>query len=898
MTWVRRLLNHFRSNQLSADIDRESAFHIAETVDELTAAGMARDLALREAQRRFGNRTAVIEQTRGVNLIPWFETLVADTRYAVRTMRRTPVVTTALVLSLGLAIGAATAVFTLSDVILFRPLPVQAAHDLRQVVSVSASDGSISEPLSYAQFQELRARQGVFASLAAVSRRAFEEVESGEVRRHWGAWVSGEFFALLGVQTIVGRRIQPSDDRPGCPVIAVLDHGFWQRRFGGDRSVIGRQLVLEGYPFEIVGVAAPGFSGVHVGDATSLYAPLCAMAPVLGAFSPLAERNSFFLTVLGRVKAGMTYVELAAGLRTLAPGIQAATVPEGWSAPQQQEYLSTSFEPQSAANGFSRVRARYGPALAMLSVIVGLVLLVACANVTNLLLARSVAREREIAVRLAVGAGRARLARQFLTEGLLLALFGATLGLVFARWSTGLLVHFISTRFLTVTLDLSPVPRVLGFTLAVAVVTGCFFALAPTWRAVRSQWQNTLGASSRSVVRGARGFRLGNALVAGQVALSFVLLTTAALLVGTWWQLVTVNDGFERGGVMVASVDVSRADLTPAARRVFYEALIRRAESVPGIAAVGATDIVPLSGRSVRTTVIAGGLAATDQDGGPAWRLRVGSGYLKALRLPLVAGRDFGPDDRPTSQPVALVNETMARKFFGDSNVLGREFRTRLGDAGDIASVRVIGVVRDAKHVTLREEYLPTFYLALAQEVTWGSRLEVVLRTSGPPDAVIPLLRQMVIEANGSAVVQVTPLERIVADSMIRERLLATVSGFFGVVAVLLAIVGLYGIVSYQVTRTQRELGVRMALGAARAEVFHLVLRHVGVLVTIGLTTGALLSITGARLVSAFLYGIAPSDPLVLCSAAAILATSAAVAGAIPARRASRLDPVLVLRDE
>lgn len=892
MAWHRRLLNLLRSRRLSHDLDRELAFHIAERADALVAEGMSEADAMREARRRFGNYGLQKERTRDADVLVWLQSLAADVRYATRSLRASSGFTLVAILSLALGIGANTAIFSLIDAVMLKYLPVSHPEQLVQVM-LSDKNGIFTNPL----WEQLRDRQDVFAGVFAVGNTRFNLSTGGEARHVAGDWVSGEFFSTLGLRPALGRTIARSDDRRGCPAIAVLSYGFWQSNYGGDPDVIGTTISLDSHPFQIVGVAAPGFFGVDVGQSVQLYAPLCAEAVVRGAGSALDRRSTWFLRVIARPKPGLTVSQVSARLTTLAPGIYEATVPPNWRPKDQQQYLQGTLGVRPVATGFSDVRHQYRGALLALMAVVGIVLLIACANVANLLLARATVRQREVAIRLALGAGRARLIRQLLTESLLLSLCGAALGLLFAKWGSRVLVGFLDTAGNRVSLDLSVDARVLGFTIAVATATGLLFGLAPAWRSTRVSPQSAMKSGGRGVAEGHSRFTLGKALVVAQVALSLVLLMGAGLMVGTFQSLATLDPGFQRDAVLIASTDLHNLNYSAERQRQFYHDMTQRLRTLPGVRAASASAVTPLSGSLWNDIIVVDGFSPKSAMDAAADFNGVSDGYFATLGTPVLAGRDFNDDDQPGSAQVAIVNTAFARKFFGGANPLGKRFRLQRA-TGNTPPLEIVGLVGDAKYESLREAAPPTVYVPISQQDEPGTFMSFELRAATAPAALIPGVTSAFSEVNPHLSIEFVTLSDQVARSLTRERLLATLSSFFGALALALSMIGLYGIMSYTVARRRNEIGIRIALGAARTRVLRLVLGDVGVIVATGLAFGIVAALAVTRLASSFLFGVTASDPVTLLASTVILAAVALAAGALPAWRAARMDPMVALREE
>jgi predicted permease len=610
----------------------------------------------------------------------------------------------------------------------------------------------------------------------------------------------------------------------------------------------------------------------------------------------LDARSSWFLSVLGRLRPVGRLTEAQAELGRAARAIYEATVPTHWTADEQRGYTERTLGAQPAANGPSAVRGQYRDALLTLLVVVGVVLLIACANVAQLLLARATSRRHEIAVRLALGSGRARLVRQLLTESMLLALLGGAVGILFARWSSGFVVGLLSPTEREVWLDLSIDYRVFGFTIAVAAATGILFGLAPAWRCSRIDAQTVMRGAGRGVV-GDTSPRFVRGIVVCQVALSLVLIVAAGLLVGSFRRLATLDPGFRRDDVLVAEANWSSLGLADERSRTFPRELLERVRAIPGVRSASASLIVPISGSGWNDNVEVAGFAPRSRRVALVWFNAVTDGYLETLGTDLQAGRDFTPQDREGASPVVLVNQTMAQRFFGAANPVGKSIRTNTHDSLS-APMEIIGVVEDAKYNTLDEETLPAAYVPLAQSTLWGASIELALRSDGPPSVLIPAVTAALRDIHPAITLEFATLDDQVARSLARPRLLALLSGFFGTLALLLAVVGLYGTMSYSVARRRSEIGIRIALGAARTGILGMVAGEAGKVIAIGVALGALLAIAATRLLAAFLYGVTANDPVTLVLSALALAAVAMVAGLLPAWRAAAVDPMLALREE
>ena len=892
MAWYSRLRNLFQSARVSHEIDRELSFHVSERIDELIASGLNPDDARRQANRQFGNYSLQKEKTRDVDLLGWLESVGQDVRYALRMLRAGPAFSAVAILSLALGIGANTAIFSLIDAVILKSLPVTHPEQLLQV-KISKWGGTFTNPL----WEHLRDAQDVFSGIFAYGPARLNLSAGGEARYVTADWVSGDYFSTLGVQAALGRTISLQDDHRGCPAIAMLSYDFWQTEYGGSPAIIGKTIPIENHPFEITGVAQPGFYGLEVGRSPGVFLPVCSEAIVRSEGSALDRRSTWWLYVIGRPKPGRSQQQITARLATLAPEIVRATVPPNWGAEDREAYLTRVFDVLPVANGLSSMRGQYRPALIALMVVVGVVLLIACANVANLLLARALVRQREIAVRLAMGASRRRLVRQLLTESLLLSITGAVLGALFAQWASRLLVRLLSTSGVSVVLDLAVDGRVLAFTIVIAVLTGLLFGLAPAWRSTRIEPHAAMKANSRGVLEGRSRWNLGKALVAAQIALSLVLLVGAGLLLGSFLKLVNLDPGFQKDHVLLVTAGLRNTHYPEDRRLAVFRDILERLRTTPGVRRASASNMTPVSDGFWNSFIKLEGPEAASRDRSLIYLNQVSEGYFETVGTPMLAGRDFNSRDTLASTNVAVVNEALAAKYFGRANPLGRRFRTQEG--GDFGPpIEIVGVVKDAKYNSLRDGPTPTAYFAASQSKRPSVFMNFELLTASSPTDVIPGVKKTVEQVNRGITLEFIPLAVQVSESLTRERLLATLSSFFGALALLLAMIGLYGVMSYNVARRRNEIGIRMALGAERSSVLRMVFGEVGLLAGVGLGVGIIVALSAARLVSVFLYGLTPTDPLTLLLAAAVLAVVAAFAGYLPARRASRLDPLSALREE
>jgi putative ABC transport system permease protein len=883
-----------------ADMDEEIRLHVELRTAQLIREGRTPAAARVEAEARFGlpdearrslHESARRRETR-MDRSERFDALWQDLRYALRGLRRNPGFAAIAVLTLALGIGANTAIFSVVDAVMLRSLPVRRPEQLVQITMGNGRNDEFTNPI----FEALRDRQDAFSGVFAFANVRFDLARGGETRPLEGTWVSGGFFDVLGVRAATGRLLHPADDHRGCAPVAVLAHGFWQAAYGGDAAAIGKTIALDGHPFEIVGVADPAFSGIEVGRAVQLYVPLCAKAIVDGGDGGLNDRTFWFLRIIGRQVDALTTADVRARLASLAPAIYAAAAPSGMPEDAQRDFLKNTLSASPAATGYSDMRLTYRTALIALMAVVGVVLLIACANVANLLLARAVTRRREIAIRLAIGAGRARLVRQLFTESVLLALLGGALGLLFARAASAVLVSMLSTRDGTVWLDLAVDGRMLSFTLVVSTATALLFGLAPAWRATRVDLQQAM-TNDGVVADGPKRFMTGKALVAGQIALSLVLLLGAGLLLSTFRTLATLDPGFQRDGVLLVAVDMREAHYTDEQRRVANQALLERLRATPGIQSASASAITPISGQGWNGGVSVDGYTPTDRRDAMVFFNAVSDHFFATLGTRLVAGRDFDAHDVAGAPEVVVVNESMARKFFRGADPVGRRIGLDAGPGGE-RHVSVVGVVRDAKYGSLREDTRELVYLPMAQEREGPPSVNLEIRGLSIPSSLVPTVTAAIAEVNPSFSLSYTTLTAQVNKSLARERLLATLSAFFGALALLLAVIGLYGTTSYMLAQRRKEIGIRIALGAARGRVMRLVLGEIGRIVAVGVVIGGAMAYLATRWVAPFLFGVSPVDPVTWAFATATLAGAALAAGAIPAWRAATADPMLAIRTD
>ena len=891
--WRRSYWDRERAAELQAYLEEETANNLAR--------GMDADEARRAAHRRLGNVTLLREEIYQMNTIGWIDALWRDLRYGARLLRRNPAFTAVAILTLALGTGANTAMFQLVDAVRLRTLPVESPQELVEIRIAETPNGRTGHfmgrrpLLTFALWERIRTQQTGFSSVMSWSATTFDLAAGGEVRPADGLWVSGSFFRTLGVAAALGRVLTEADDQPGCAMgAAVISYPFWQREFAGDRGVLGRTLLLDGHRVEVVGITPASFFGVEVGRTFDIAVPLCTERIIRGEQNALDRSDAWFLAAIGRLERGWSRDRASTQLAAISPGIFRETLPARYGPRDVRDYLGFRLAGFPASTGVSSLRRTYERPLWILLAATGVVLLIVCANLANLMLTRATAREREIAVRLAIGASRRRIVRQLLSEGVLIATIGAAAGLLLARWLSGLLVRLLSTGNSPLFVDLALDWRVFAFTAAVAALACLLFGLAPAVRATAESPASAMKPGARGASEGGERFALRRALVVAQVALSLVLVVGALLFVRTFRNLATVDGGFRADNVLVVTMDFQRAGVPEASRRALYTEVVERLRSVPGVIDAAEAFIVPISGSGWTDRILIGGA----EQPGIVNVNSVGPRYFRVLRTALAAGRDFTGGDTAASPRVAIVNETFARKYFARRSPLGQSFQIATPPGAPRPSYQIVGLAKDTKYRDLREEMTPIVHLAATQEANPDPALQVLLRLDVPASGVSPAVTAVLRGTNPSIAVQFETLDHIVRESLVTERVMAALSGLFGILAMVIATVGLYGVMSYMVARRRVEIGIRIALGAGRAQTVRAIVREAATLVVLGLAAGIALALVSTRAAAALLYEVQPSDPATLIAAAAGLGAVATLASWIPAWRAARVDPTIALRQE
>jgi predicted permease len=816
-------------------------------------------------------------------------TLLKDVRFALRRLWQSPGFTLTAVASLALGIGANTAIFSLVNTALLRPLPARQPERLYSL-SVSGEGGSMLA-FSYPSYRDYRDRNEVLDGLFASRLAPFSLSRGGDNQRLWGYLVTGNYFDVLGVAPARGRAFTQEEDRvPLAHPVAVISHGCWQRRFGGDPEVVGREITLNGHPFKVVGVAPEGFHGTEVIYTPEIWVPMMMQEWIEPENPWLERRTTQNLFATGRLKDGVTPAQAEASLNLLAAQL-------GREHPDTDEGQRITLTPP----GFiiPQLRGAVLSFAAVLMGVVGLVLLLACVNLAGLLLARAAGRRREIAIRLAVGAGRWRIVRQLLTESVVLALVGGAAGLLLAFWIIDLVLAYRPAIDIPVWIDLTVDWRVALFALGASLATSLVFGLMPALQATRPELVPALKDLGARPGGGGGRWRLRSALVVLQVAVSLLLLVAAGLAVRALRQLQTNSPGFEVAGGLVLSYDLARQGYDEARGREFHRRVVERVRALPGVRAASLTDLFPLSLNYSSTNIhVEGQPAARGANVPQAMVASVGPDYFQAMGIPLVAGRDFAAPDSADAPRAIVVNEALARRFFPGPDPAGAAVGRRVSFAGPEGPFRqIVGVARDGKYWTMGEAPQPFVYFPLAQ--SYFSNATLVVRAEGDPRALAASIRGAVRGLDeGLPLYDVKTMEEHLGLSLFPARVAATLLGAFGLLALLLAAVGVYGVVSYAASQRTREIGIRVALGAQRRDVLRLVGGRGLLLVAAGVGLGLAGAFALTRFMSSLLYGVSATDPSTFALVVALLGGVALLACYVPARRATKVDPVVALRHE
>jgi predicted permease len=826
-------------------------------------------------------------------------TIWNDIRYALRGFRRTPLFTAVAVLSLALGIGANTAIFSLMDQVLLQLLPVKHPEQLVLVAMRGQQYGGSwgADHISYPIYEAFRDGNQIFSGMFCRYPLAITMVNGNRTERVDAELVSGSYFPVLGVGAALGRTLTPDDDRvPGGHPVAMLSYGFWQSRFASDPAIAGRTIAIEGRKFTVIGVAPRGFAGVELGYQPKLFIPMMMQGQVTRYWDGLHAHYDSWITAFGRLKPGIGARQASAAMQPLLRSILEHEIGEPWfrnySDNDRRLYLRNVMDVQPASHGWSNLRQRMQTPLWVLMALTGAVLLLACANVANLLLARSTAREREVALRVAMGAGRGRIVRQLLAESLLLSGCGAAIGLAlaFAADRFLLALYFPGEAAGELAISANPDLRVLAFTVCVALFTAILFGMAPAIQGSRADL--ALNLRDRAAT-GSGGAFVRKLLVAGQMALSLLLLVCAGLFLHSLTNLRATGPGFSTERLLSFNLDPSLSGYDDDASFSFYRRLTDDLQAMPGIVSVGAATVGILQNGQWKYGVSVEGYSTDSGQTPEANFNQVSTSYLATLGVPLIAGRGLTAHDTSASQSVALINETFARKYFAGRNPIGLHIGIGTNaPTGD----EVVGIVKDIKYRNLRDEVpAQVFYPYLAATHIRG--MAIYIRSALPPDRIMAQVRDAVRRIDPNVpLFGVNTVDEEIDRTLTTDRLVASLSTAFGALATLLALVGLYGVMAYTVARRTREIGIRMALGALRGDVVWLVMREVAILIGVGVAVGVPLALVLSGLIRSELYGLEPYDPLTLIASIFLLAVVAGIAGLIPALRASRIDPIGALR--
>ena len=829
-----------------------------------------------------------------------------DIRFGARMLAKHPGFTAIAVLTLALGIGANTAIFSLVNQVLLRRLPVQNPDELVVLRSPGPmrghvwSDGDEAQSFSYPMYKRLRDSNSVFSGMLARFAIPASIASRGQTERGSCELVSGNYFDVLGLRPTLGRLFTLDDDRvPGAQPVAVLSHAYWTRRFGGDSGVLNQTLLVNNTPLTIIGVAPAGFTGIQVGQAADIFVPLMMKGQMTPERNGLEEWDNYWLAILARRKAGLSMAQTEAGINAVYRPLlqeQLAQI-NGWDPQKRQKFLDKKVLLVPGAKGRTTLQSDSGQPLIALFVMVALVLLIACTNVANLLLAQGAARQRELAIRAAMGASRGRMIQQLLAESLLCALAGGAAGLLIGAWLMNLLTPIVASNLSVKGLSTSLDQGVLGFAAGATLISGVFFGLLPAWRVTRTAVAQTLKDQATTTSAGTSHVNARKMLVAGQVAFTLLLLAGAFLFTRTLWNLRKQNLGLRTENVITFAISPILNGYDTPGSIALIDQLRARMAAVPGVRAVGTSEVGTLTGSDMGSNVTIEGskdLAAEDShiNFDP-----ISPGYFSTLGVPLLSGREFNEGDGPGKTKVAVISEAMAKKYFAGRNPMGLHFAFGAGNDTK-PNIEIVGVVKDVKQDHVRSADVPYIYLPYAQQPTIRE-MTFYTYTQQDPLLAVSALRSTVQELDANLpIFGIKTMERVVDEDLFGERMVAALSATFGTLAALLAAMGIYGVLAYLVVQRTREIGIRMALGAETSHVRFLIVKEVGTMVLLGILVGLPLSYGLARLSESLLFGVHASDPTVYALGLGLIALIALAACYIPARRATRVDPLVALRYE
>ena len=837
------------------------------------------------------------------------ETLLKDVRYGVRGLLKRKGFAAIAVLTLALGIGANTAIFTLVNAVMLKSLPVAKPEELVLFSDTSSEGTSLEDSprtgqwhrFSYASYEYLRDHNQSFQEITALrsgeSRLSVRQTDAqaNAAARASAHLVTGNYFSVLGVRAMRGRVLTPEDDKPGAEPAAVISHRYWEQELNSDPATIGKSFIINGTNFTVVGVTPPEFFGERVRRPPDFWLPLSFHPQIELRESFLTNKEAYWLMLMARLKPGVSMDQANANMNLLLRQHLTEEAGSNLTAERQQGIQNTFVKLSEGQGGISGLRRAYSKPLQMLMAIVGMVLLIACANVGSLLLSRAASRKAEISLRMALGATRWRIVRQLLTESMLLALIGGVCGVLLAQWGVFVLVGLVAK---TSPLDTSPDLGVLAFTAGVSIVAGVLFGLVPAVQASRTNLSSAMKEKTRTR-SGFLRFSLSSLMVVMQVGLSMVLLTGAGLFARSLIKLQNEDVGFDRNNVLLLGIDPRLAGYKPNQLATLYQQIIERLSSVPQVRNVSMATYAPMSGTSRTSSIEVSGYTPQPGESLITQDILAGPKYAETLGIPLLRGREIELRDTASAPRIAVVNATFAGKYFKDQNPIGRTF-TFDDESDDGAPLEIVGVVGDIKSDDARDKPEPTVYRPILQIAEQGAySCTIHIRTLSDPAPLTSQVRQMINQIDDKLpIFGVTTLNEQLRSNLDQERLIAQLVSFFGALALILACIGLYGVMAHGVARRTSEIGIRMALGARGGNIAWMILRETLYLVLAGLVLGVPAALLGARLISAQLFGLSPTDPLTLVGAAIVLAGVAMLAGYLPARRASRVNPLNALRYE
>jgi predicted permease len=885
MTWLTRVLQRRR---LEDQLDAELREHFNRLVDDYRRAGATDAEAQRRARLEFGGLDQIKEACRDARGTRWLEDTIQDVRYGARAFRKTPGFTAVAIATLALGIGANLTIFSVLDALLLRPLPVPNAS--RLITLTRWIDNSPSPSFSYPQIQALAYRTDLFASLCGIGTATLFTGPPDALEPVGTAFVSGKYFETLGLAPLAGRLLNAADDQPAAAPVAVISHGFWQRRFAGDPSVVGRTMLLEGQQVSIAGITPAGFEGATIGQRADVTMAIHAQGKLQPEDDGGTSADQRWLLVLALPAADLTRDQLHAQLAVVWRQLLEATTPAGLSADARRRALSMTLSVENGAIGPSRLRGPMRMPLSVAYALVTLVLLIACVNVANLLLARGATRIREIALRLAIGAARGRIIRQLLAESAMLAAAGATVGVWIAWFGSDAVADLIIARSAgpdasVSALEVAPNARVFAFTVVTAIAATLIFGIVPAWRASATAPGVGTGAGRVAESQG----RLASSLIAAQVSLSLVLVIGAGLFARSLYNLRVVDRGFSPGTVLLAGFDPRRAGLSSAELQAFNTSVLQAAETLPGVGAASLAAVTPLQGGGMSTPMMVNGVSTGLAE---VYFNVIAPKFFDIVGTPLLAGRDFTSADDASAPAVALVNETFIRSHMTGGNPLGQ--RVQISPASP--DMQIVGVVKDAVYETLRAAPPATVYASYLQ--SRGRPMTLVIDARAPLTDVAATVRAAIQPKVPATPMRIRSFAAQIEASLFRQRLMMVLSTIFGGLALLLAAIGLYGLMSYTVATRTREIGVRLALGARPARVQALVFGTAMRMVIAGIAAGLPLAWLLSRLVRSLIFGLEPTDPATMAASVGLLVIVGIAAVALPARRAATLDPVRAIHCE